>query len=145
MKQGVVLVTQRTIRASPQRLFDAWTRPEQLLAWWGPRPVTCTRAEIDLRVGGRYRITNALPDGKAVVIEGEFELIEAPRRLVYSWRIGDEEDSRVTVRFEPRGELTEVIVVHEQIPNERIRDSHEAGWNGCLDGLQRHVGDSATS
>ncbi|HEY3593909.1 MAG TPA: SRPBCC domain-containing protein [Polyangiaceae bacterium] len=138
MKQGVVLVTQRTIRASPQRLFDAWTRPEQLLAWWGPRPVTCTRAEIDLRVGGRYRITNALPDGKAVVIEGEFELIEAPRRLVYSWRIGDEEDSRVTVRFEPRGDATEVIIVHEQIPGDTIRDSHGTGWTGCLDGLERH-------
>jgi uncharacterized protein YndB with AHSA1/START domain len=138
MNDGVTLVTRRTIRASAARLFEAWTQPEQLRAWWGPRPVTCTGAEIDLRVGGRYRISNALPDGTVVVIEGEFEVVEAPRRLVYTWRSGEGEQSRVTVRFEPRGDTTEVIVVHEQIPNERIRDSHERGWNGCLDGLVRY-------
>ena len=65
--------------------------------------------------------------------------MEAPRKLVYTWRAGDGEVSRVTVRFEPRGEVTEVIVVHEQIPSERVRESHEGGWNGCLDGLERHV------
>jgi uncharacterized protein YndB with AHSA1/START domain len=103
--------------------------------------VTCTDATVDLRVGGSYRITNALPGGGVVVIEGEFEVVEAPWRLVYSWRIGEEEQTRVTVRFEPRGEATEVIVVHEQIPTERVRESHQGGWNGCLDGLERYASD----
>jgi hypothetical protein len=44
----------------------------------------------------------------------------------------------VTVRFEPRGETTEVVVVHEDIPSEPVRESHEAGWSGCLDGLEAH-------
>jgi uncharacterized protein YndB with AHSA1/START domain len=101
--------------------------------------VTCSAAEVDLRVGGRYRIANALPDGKTLVIEGEFELVEAPHRLVYTWRAGEDQTSRVTVRFEPRGDSTEVIVLHEQIPSERIRDSHEGGWTGCLDGLEVYV------
>lgn len=137
--EGIALVVRRTIRASAARLFDAWTQPEQLRAWWGPRPVTCTSAEVDLRVGGRYRIDNALPDGTTLTIAGEFHVVEVPRKLVYSWRIGEREASRVTVRFEPRGELTDVVIVHEQIPSELIRDSHEGGWGGCLDGLERHL------
>jgi uncharacterized protein YndB with AHSA1/START domain len=138
MSEGITLVTRRTIRASAERLFDAWTQPEQLTAWWGPRPVRCSGAEIDLRVGGRYWIANALPDGRTLVIEGEFRVVQAPHRLVYTWRAGEDQVSLVTVRFEPRGNGTEVIVVHEQIPDERIRDSHEGGWTGCLDGLERH-------
>jgi hypothetical protein len=49
-----------------------------------------------------------------------------------------EESSRVTVRFEPRGDATEVTIVHEQIPSPAVRDSHEQGWRGCLEGLERH-------
>jgi len=143
MTDGITLITRRTIRATAARLFDAWTQPEQLRAWWGPRPVTCAGAEVDLRVGGRYRIVNAMPDGTTLLIEGEFQVVDAPHRLVYTWLCGDEEASRVTVRFEPRGDATEVIVVHEQISSERVRDSHEGGWNGCLDGLERHALDGA--
>jgi len=61
----------------------------------------------------------------------------APSKLVYTWRTdqGIEEWSLVTVRFELRGDATEVTVVHDQIASEPVRDSHEKGWNGCLDGL----------
>jgi uncharacterized protein YndB with AHSA1/START domain len=138
MSEDIVLITRRTISASPSRLFDAWTQPEQLRDWWGPQPVTCSSAQVDLRVGGRYEITNLLPDGATLVITGEFERVDPPHLLVYSWHAGDDQGSRVTVRFEPRGEATEVIVIHERIPNANIRQSHEAGWNGCLDGLERH-------
>jgi hypothetical protein len=51
---------------------------------------------------------------------------------------GHAESSLVTVRFEPRGEATEVVVVHEDIPSEPVRESHVAGWSGCLDGLEAH-------
>jgi uncharacterized protein YndB with AHSA1/START domain len=138
MNEGIALVARRTVRAPAARLFEAWTQPEHLRAWWGPRPVTCSAAEVDLRVGGRYRLENALPDGNIVIIEGEFLLVEPPRRLVYTWRAGDDPESRVTVRFEPRAEATEVIVIHERIADERIRQSHVGGWEGCLDGLVRH-------
>jgi uncharacterized protein YndB with AHSA1/START domain len=137
---GVALVARRTIKAAPERVFRAWTEPEQLVAWWGPRPVTCPHAEVDLRVGGRYRIVNALPDGRRLEIHGEFRVVEPPHRLVYTWQIDDVpgESSVVTVRFEPRGQNTEVIVVHEEIPSETVRDSHAKGWAGCLDALERH-------
>lgn len=131
------LVVRRRIPASPARLFAAWTTPAQLEAWWGPRGVRCTHAEVDPRVGGSYRIGNALPDGREVFIVGEFLVFDPPHELVYTWRLepagGDPE--RVTVRFEPRGAETEVVVVHERIGAPRTREEHAGGWEGCLDGL----------
>jgi len=140
MSEGIVLVVRRTIRASVERTFAAWTEPQHLRAWWGPRPVTCTGAEVDLRVGGRYRIVNALPDGTTVVIEGEFRAVEPPSKLIYTWKTNraDQELSLVTVRFVKRGDATEVTVQHDQIPTELVRESHQEGWVGCLDGLERY-------
>ncbi len=140
MTDGILLVVRRTIRASAERLFTAWTDPRHLTAWWGPRPVTCAGAEVDLRIGGRYRIMNAMPDGSTLAIEGEFLEIERPAKLVYTWHAGQSaESSVVTVRFEERGDTTEVIVLHDRIPSEAVKVSHEGGWAGCLDGLERFI------
>lgn len=141
MSGQITLLVRRTIKAPAARVYDAWTRPEHLLRWWGPRPVTCFEAHVDLRVGGEYRIGNRLPDGAALWIVGRFEVVEPRRRLVYSWRVEGKdspllEASRVTVRFEPRGEGTEVIVVHELIDTPVTRDEHEQGWKGCLENLE---------
>jgi uncharacterized protein YndB with AHSA1/START domain len=97
-------------------------------------------AELDVRVGGVYRIANRFPDGSVLWISGTFEIVEPPRRLVYTWEVEREfctapERSRVTVRFEPRDGATEVIVVHELINSEETRADHEKGWNGCLEKL----------
>jgi uncharacterized protein YndB with AHSA1/START domain len=136
----VSLVVRRTIRATPQHLFDAWTQPYQLKQWWGPLGADCIDAQVDLRVGGRYRIGNRFPDGTVVWISGDFEMIDPPHRLVYTWGLEPHASApeRVTVRFEPRGDLTEVIVLHERISDEAVRDRHEKGWEGCLDGLQEY-------
>jgi uncharacterized protein YndB with AHSA1/START domain len=133
------LVVRRTIRARPEALFAAWTDPQQLVRWWGPEGVTCTAAEIDLRVGGRYRIANRMPDGSTLWIAGEFELIEPPSRLIYSWRLEIPEagTERVSVNFVPRDTATEVIVTHERIVSVAARTRHESGWIGCLAGLAR--------
>lgn len=137
----VTLVVRKTIRATAERLFAAWTISEQLKQWWGPQGVKCVEAEVDLRHGGRYRIANQLPDGKILWIAGEFEVIEPPHKLVYTWRIEPETkiSERVTVQFEPRGEHTEVIVTHERISSEELREMHQQGWRGCLEGLAKFV------
>lgn len=135
------LVVRRFIDASPARLFEAWTTPAQLQAWWGPQGVRCTHAEIEPRVGGRLRIGNELPDGRTLFIVGEFLEFIPPEKLVYTWKIepGVHASERVTVRFEARGAATEVIIVHERITDETARDEHSAGWSGCLDGLVAYV------
>lgn len=144
--QGETLVVRKTIQASPERLFAAWTEPDQLRAWWGPEGVICIAAELDLRPGGRYRIGNQLPDQRVLWIVGEFEVVERPSRLVYTWRVEgvSETAERVTVEFEtvefePRGTATEVIVTHERIPSRELRDQHQHGWQGCLAALAKYV------
>jgi uncharacterized protein YndB with AHSA1/START domain len=130
-----VLVVRRLIAAEPERVFAAWTTPEHIRRWWRPGPVRCPAAEVDLRIGGGYRIANQMPDGRIVWAAGRFEAIEPPRRLVYSWRMGEVgPESRVVVRFEARREGTEVIVTHERLPPAARKD-HLDGWTGCLAGL----------
>ena len=140
-RQLVTLVVRRMIRASAERLFEAWTQPSQLKQWWGPESVTCIAAQVDLRVGGRYRIANQFPDGSVVWIIGEFQVIEPPHRLTYTWQIEESSGSSelVAVRFEPRDSATEVIVTHTRIPDRTTRDRHEQGWLGCLNGLAEYL------
>jgi uncharacterized protein YndB with AHSA1/START domain len=83
-KLTATLVVRRRIHATPEKLFAAWTQPEHLVRWWGPQGVACPAAEIDLRVGGAYRLANRFPDGTVVWIAGVFELIEPPHRLMYT-------------------------------------------------------------
>jgi uncharacterized protein YndB with AHSA1/START domain len=140
--QASNLAVRKIIQATPEKLFTAWTQPEQLKRWWGPASVICVDAEVDLRIGGRYRIGNKLPDGTILWITGEFQVIEPPHKLVYTWRIGPESQPAelVTVFFESRpAGATEVIVVHERIPDKTARDTHEQGWVGCLDGLAKYL------
>ncbi len=135
------LVVRRTIRATPERLFAAWTTPAQLLIWWGPDGVTCVDPAVDLRVGGTYRIGNRLPDGAELWIGGVFEVIDPPHRLVYTWKIEGNPGApeRVTVEFTARGGATDVVVTHERIANRTEREQHANGWVGCLDGLVEYV------
>lgn len=136
----ITLEVRRAIRATPQRLFEAWTQPALLRQWWGPKGVACIDAQIDLRVGGAYRIANRFPDNRVLWIAGEFEQIEPPSLLVYTWRVEPQTTSeRVTVRFEPRGEVTDVVVRHECIADTSARDQHERGWLDCLEGLEALV------
>jgi uncharacterized protein YndB with AHSA1/START domain len=140
-KLAATLVVRRRINATPEKLFAAWTQPTLLVRWWGPQGVTCPAAEIDLRVGGSYRIANRFPDGTVVWIAGIFEVIEPPHRLTYTWKLESRDGpvERVTVCFEAHGAATEVVVTHERISDDAARTSHERGWNGCLDSLLKYA------
>jgi uncharacterized protein YndB with AHSA1/START domain len=138
---AATLVVRRRIRATAEKLFAAWTQPTLLVRWWGPQGVACPVAELDLRVGGSYRIANQFPDGTVVWIAGTFEVIEPPYRLIYTWKLESQNGpvERVTGCFEAHGAATEVVVTHERIPDEAARTGHERGWIGCLDGLVRYA------
>jgi uncharacterized protein YndB with AHSA1/START domain len=140
-KLAATLVVRRRISATPEKLFAAWTQPTLLVRWWGPQGVACPAAEMDLRVGGCYRIANQFPDATVVWIAGTFEVIEPPHRLTYTWKLESQKGpmERVTVCFEAHGGATEVVVTHERIRDESARTSHEHGWIGCLDSLVKYA------
>jgi uncharacterized protein YndB with AHSA1/START domain len=128
----------RLIPAPQAVVFRAWTDPAELRRWWGPPGFSCPSAEIDLRVGGRYRIAMQPPDGEVIYLSGTFKLIEPPRRLVYSWRweaAAEPVETLVTVEFHARGQATEIVLHHRLFADAAVRDRHDGGWKGCLDRL----------
>jgi uncharacterized protein YndB with AHSA1/START domain len=135
----------RTIKAPLRRVFDAWTRPEEMKQWAAPGPLAVPVAEVDLRVGGRYRMTMRGPDGAEHRVVGVYREVDPPRRLVYTWSWETDPtvtDTVVTVEFHDRGGSTEVVLRHEGFPTVEKRDRHDSGWNGCLDKLQTLVSNS---
>ncbi len=128
----------RIIRAPREKVFAAWTEPETLQRWWGPGPVTCPEAHVDLRVGGEYRLANLEADGSITWISGRFERVRAPEELVYTWRVsivpGD--PTLVSVRFLEHPEGTELELKHERFAEAALRDMHLQGWGGCFDKLE---------
>jgi uncharacterized protein YndB with AHSA1/START domain len=76
-------VLSRVFAAPRALVWKAWTEAEHLAAWWGPKDFTA-RAELDLRVGGAYRLVMVAPDGTEYPMFGRFLEIVAPERLVYT-------------------------------------------------------------
>lgn len=138
---GERLIIKRFVPADVAAVFDAWTRPEKLKKWWGPANVQCVAAEIDLRVGGRYLISNKLPDQTVLNIVGEYEVVEKPHRLIYTWRldVAGSSAERVEVRFDADGDGTTIKITHERIPTTELKEQHQSGWFGCLDGLAEYL------
>ena len=136
--QPTELTLSRLIRAPREEVFEAWTDPALLKEWWGPGPVTCPEAEIDLREGGAYRLANLEPDGSITWISGRFERIRKPEELVYTWKVSilPAESTLVRVRFLPHPQGCELVLTHDRFAVEAVRDMHLQGWNGCIDKLE---------
>lgn len=121
-----------------EKIFRAWTDPQALKRWFLPGDGHRVRiAEVDLRVGGRYRIVVQSAHGEEHGVAGTYREISAPARLVFTWtwQGGPQVESIVTVelREHPRG--TELTLTHERLPDAQSRARHEQGWTGCLDHL----------
>lgn len=132
------LAISRIIRAPRAKVFAAWTEPESLQRWWGPGPVTCPEAEVDLREGGDYRLANRELDGSITWIFGTFERVRPPEELVYTWNVSivPGEPTIVRVRFLDHADGTELRLTHERFAVAAVRDMHGHGWAGCLDKLE---------
>ena len=137
------LQIRRTFPAPRERVFRAWTQPEELKKWWGIADgFSAPIAEVDLRVGGNYRLGMKPPDGDTpYVCGGTFRELRPPEKLVYTWSWeppgNDIGETLVTVEFLDRGGSTEVVLTHELFPNQEARDQHSQGWAGALDQLAK--------
>jgi uncharacterized protein YndB with AHSA1/START domain len=142
---STTLRIERTIDAPAEDVFDAWTSSEVLRRWWTVDPAGTTPvADVDLRVGGEYRLTMRDSGGDTHTVRGEYRRIDRPGLLVYTWawEQADGEpghESTVTVRFHGQGERTLVEIEHTGLESVGSRDQHGIGWNGTLDSLQRRV------
>jgi uncharacterized protein YndB with AHSA1/START domain len=139
---------ERTFAAGPPAVFDAWTNPDVLRRWCAAAPEwRDSLAEVDLRPGGRYRLSMHDADrGARYTVTGEYREVEPPERLVYTWTWeGDPEEmagsagTLVTVRFVAEGDGTRVVLDHAGFATDVVRDRHDHGWSACLDNLDARV------
>jgi uncharacterized protein YndB with AHSA1/START domain len=92
---GVQRIT-RIFDAPRALVWKAWTRPEYVMKWWGPKGFTSPVCRIDLRVGGRFTYSMRAPDGKVFYNGGEFREIVPLERIVWLWYFADADGNRVT-------------------------------------------------
>ena len=127
------LTLTRRLRARPEKVFAAWTDPEKLAQWFGPSGVVpgSTRADLDVRVGGHYRISFTRNDGEYFEVGGVYREVIPNARLVFSWawHSTPERESVVTVSLTPDGAGTLLVFNHAQFFDEVARDNHERGWS----------------
>ena len=130
----------RVIQAPRPLVFRACTEPAELAKWWGPQGFTAPSVDLDLRVGGAYRIAMQPPDGELFHLAGEFREIEPPFRLAYTFRWEepdpDDRETVVTLSFEDLGESTEVVLTQDGFATEARHSLHEQGWTDSFDRLE---------
>ncbi|WP_367277021.1 SRPBCC domain-containing protein [Bradyrhizobium sp.] len=127
------------MKAEPEKVYAAWIDPAQLIRWFGPGQVRqdTVRAEIDLRPGGRYRISFDNDGGTYNEVGGVYREVVPNARLVFTWawHSTPERESLVTVSLAPDGDGTLLTLIHAQFLDAETRDRHREGWLSVLDKL----------
>lgn len=134
------LVIRRTLAASPQRVYEAWTNPDLAKEFLCPAGVTIGEVTMDVRPGGAYKIEMLHDDKEPFVAYGTYREVVPASRLVMSWQWqednpADEHPTLLTVEFLPHGSGTELILTHEKLASLESRENHEHGWTTLLEKL----------
>lgn len=146
------LVIERVLDAPREKVWQAWTDPEQIKKWWGPKGFTAPSIQSDFREGGTYHWAMQSPDGQVYWSTGTFHEIVPQERLVVTDSFADEQgnvvppshygmegdhpmEGRVIVTFEDAGGKTKLTVRYEGMAPSETRDLAEGGWNETLDKL----------
>jgi len=139
-----VLTITRTFDAPRELVFKAWTEPERLMRWWGPRGFTMTSCEMDLRPGGAYRFHLRSPEGTEHRTRGVFREIIEPERLVMTRAWVDAEgkpghETLLTLSFADQGGKTKLTLHQAIFESVTARDLHQGGWSSSLDCLAEYL------
>lgn len=132
----------RRFGARPSIVFEALSTADGIAQWWGPDAGPVLISEVDLRVGGAFRVRFRSMDGLEHECFGHFLEVRPPERLVMTWRwVGGAEDpgeSQLSLALRPIDGDTELTLIHSRLANEATGTTHRAGWEGALDKLQAH-------
>jgi uncharacterized protein YndB with AHSA1/START domain len=151
-----VLVITRVFDAPRSLVFKAWTDPEHVVRWWGPKGFTTPFCKIDLRLGGVFHYCMRSPEGKDYWNTGVYREIVPLERIVCTDSFADEEGNVVPatyygmsadfplemllmVTFEEHGGKTKLTLRHVGIPAGADSDNAQAGWNESLERLAEHL------
>ena len=131
-----IIVTRRLIKAPAALIFRAWTTPEHLKQWLGPRDLVMVSCEVDLRVGGGYRYVHRAPDGQEYGFHGTYLEIDPPHRMVCTsiFEMFPQNEAVDTLTLEEKDGGT-LVTTHTRHPSLEARNSHLAG------GMERGMGE----
>ena len=139
-----VLKIERIFDAPPSLVFKAWTDPEHMVHWFGPRGFKSTVLKSDLRPGGAYRIHMLGPDGDHWS-QGIYREVVPPERLVMvgSWADAQGNPTRpettLTLLFEDVAGKTKLTLHNAIFESVTARDMHNSGWSSSLDCLGEYL------
>lgn len=141
------LTLNRRYPVAPEKVYRAWTDPQAIRRWWGPGGHDAVSvAELDVRVGGRFRIVFGGPQGRDHEVQGVYREVVPNRKLVFTWtwpRTTPERESLVSIVFREVGRNegggTELDFRHEQLFDETARDGHRRGWTESLAKLDDYL------
>jgi len=123
------LVVTRTFNGPARIVFEAWTKPELMKLWWAPKSagVPLLSCEMDVRVGGKYRLEFGHDAATSMAFFGKYIEVTPPSRLV--WTNDESEDAAVTtVTFEEKEGQT-LLVLHELYPSKEALDEAILGMD----------------
>jgi uncharacterized protein YndB with AHSA1/START domain len=131
-----LVIVRRVVPVAREEVFAAWLDPASLRQWMLPGDVARATAEVDPRVGGKFRIVMS-HGNRDDEHWGEYLAIEPPSRLSFTWISAhtDLQPTVVTVEFLEKGRGTEVVLTHRRLPPAR-RDAHRNGWSDILRKLE---------
>lgn len=140
---GLLLQLRFALDAPRERIFSMLTEPVELAKWWGPRGFTIPEAELNLRMGGGYRLSMQPPDGELFHLSGEFLEIDPPSRLVYTFRweepTPDDRETVVTLSLDAVGGGTEVALSQGLFATEERLSLHRGGWTDAFEKLREVI------
>ena len=138
------LTLKRTFNAPIKLVWQAWTRPEHIALWWGPKGMALKVVEHDFRVGGKWKYTMEMPDGNEFVSDGVYSLIVEFEKI-YSSANFKPMTAGVEIRafFEGKGDKTDFIFkcIHptEEYCKQQEKMGFYNGWGSAFDRLETFV------
>jgi uncharacterized protein YndB with AHSA1/START domain len=129
-----------------ERLYQAWTSPEELKRWWHPMGNELTSVTNELKEGGAVQYQFKTGESEEnIKIEGKYETVLPNQQLVYSWiwqlphqPVGNG-DYKLNIRFEPAGNGSRLRVDQENFGSEEAVRPHQEGWEKALEELAAYL------
>jgi uncharacterized protein YndB with AHSA1/START domain len=143
--EDLTLHITRVFDAPRALVFRAWTDPNQLVRWWGPRGFSLPSCKLDSHPGGSFRYQMRGPDGDDHYMQGVFREIVEPERIVFAGCWTDAEgnprspETVATVTFEDQGGKTRLTLHQSLFESVTARDEHHGGWNSSFDCLADYL------
>ena len=148
------MIDNRTLRlvrifdAPRERVFAAWTDPDQFVQWMCPPGFGLDECILDVRKGGAWRVHGYKPGGECFAKSGVYVEVSRPELLAFTWGHHAEDDygsprgheTTVRVEFRAIGNKTEITLIQGPFVDAPDSNGHTTGWQGCFDKLSAFLG-----